>query len=132
MSKVGAGTPGRMTIQNDFRLNLGKTKATTYSVGRIVSTRGENLPRRRYTRRMSGLVLLLLLVGLLTLVGSAALFFVTYKYYWGERGTPPLTGAERRLQNEAELQRRAKQIARARKNPVTPRSPDFWDNRKRP
>jgi flagellar basal body-associated protein FliL len=81
---------------------------------------------------MSGLVLLLVLVGLLTLVGSAALFFVTYKYYWGERGTPPLTGAERRRQKEAELQIRAKQIERARKNPVTPRSPDFWDNRKRP
>jgi len=79
---------------------------------------------------MSGLIWLLIFVGLLTLAGSAALFIVTYKYYWGERGAPPLTGAERQRQKQEELRLRANQIERARRNPVKNRAPSFWDNRK--
>ena len=67
----------------------------------------------------------------LTVIGSAALLLVTLKYYWGERGTPPLTRAERRKQKEAELAQRARQIEAARLRPVRPRNPSFWDNRKK-
>ena len=81
---------------------------------------------------MSSVTWMLILVGALTLLGSAALFFTTVKYYWGDRGRPPLTGAERRRQKELELQLRRKQIENAKKRPVVPRSPDFLDNRKRP
>ncbi|MBK8466320.1 MAG: hypothetical protein IPL32_10860 [Chloracidobacterium sp.] len=70
------------------------------------------------------------LVLLLTLLGSATLGIVTFKYYWGARGKPPLTGEERRMEKEAELAMRAKQIEYAKKNPVKPRNPDFWNNRK--
>ena len=56
--------------------------------------------------------------------------FVTIKYYWGERGKPPLTGEERRRQKEQELALRANQIEYARTHRVKPRKPDFWDNRK--
>jgi hypothetical protein len=80
---------------------------------------------------MSAMAWLLILVGALTLLGSAALVTVTVKYYWGERGHPPLTGEERRHQKELELQLRKKQIESAEKRPVTPRKPDFFDNRKR-
>ena len=68
---------------------------------------------------------------LLTVVGSLALLFVTVKYYWGERGTAPLTGAERRREKEEELRRRAKQFEYSKLHPREPRSPDFFDNRKR-
>ncbi len=67
---------------------------------------------------------------LLTLVGSGALILVTLKYYWGERGTPPLTGEAKRIQREKELQMRAKQIEHSKNNPRKPRSQNFWDNRK--
>jgi len=79
---------------------------------------------------MSSFVLVLLLVGLLTLLGTLTLVFITVKYYWGERGTPPLTGEERRKQKEEELRLRAKQIERAEKNPIPTRKPSFWDNTK--
>ena len=79
---------------------------------------------------MSGFVLILLIVGLLTLLGTATLVFITVRYYWGERGAPPLTGEERRKQLEEELKLRAKQIEHAEKNPITTRKPDFWDNTK--
>jgi hypothetical protein len=64
------------------------------------------------------------------LLGTSALVLVTVKYYWGERGTPPLTGEERRRQKEQELKLRAKQIERAEKYPFVTRKPEFWDNTK--
>lgn len=89
--------------------------------GAILETRGSIL---------SSLAWLIVVILLLTLLGSGTLFVVTVKYYWGVRGAPPLTGEERRLQHEEELRLRAKQIEWAEKNPVKPRNPDFWDNRK--
>lgn len=79
---------------------------------------------------MSPLGWILVVVGALTLLGSSVLLFVTMKYYWGERGSPPLTGEERRLEKEKELELRAKQIERAESNPIKTRKPDFFDNRK--
>ena len=79
---------------------------------------------------MSNLAWILLLVGLLTLLGTTVLVLVTVKYYWGERGAPPLTGEERRRQHEEELKLRAKQIEHAEQNPIVTRKPDFWDNTK--
>lgn len=73
---------------------------------------------------------MILIVLLLTLAGSLALLFVTLKYYWGERGTPPLTGEQRRLQKEEEKRVRAKQIEYAKRNPIRTRKPSFWDNSK--
>jgi hypothetical protein len=70
------------------------------------------------------------LVLLLTLIGSLALLLTAVKYYWGERGAPPLTGEERRQQKEKELRLRAKQIEYARQHPVKTRNPSFWNNRK--
>lgn len=67
---------------------------------------------------------------ILTVLGTLTLAFITVKYYWGERGTPPATGEQRRLQKEEELQRRAKQIENSRKNRWETRSTDFFDNRK--
>jgi hypothetical protein len=71
------------------------------------------------------------LVILLTIVGSSALIFITVKFYWGERGTPPLTGDAKREQRALELKIRAKQIEHSQNNPRKPRSQNFWDNRKR-
>lgn len=79
---------------------------------------------------MSSFAWILIVVFVLTLVGSATLLLITVKYYWGERGAPPLTGEERRKQYEEELRQRAKQIEHAEKNPVVTRRPDFWDNTK--
>ncbi|MEO8041270.1 MAG: hypothetical protein ABI646_01555 [Acidobacteriota bacterium] len=79
---------------------------------------------------MSSFAWIIILVLLLTLLGTAALGLVTVKYYWGERGTPPLTGEERRKQHEEELRLRATQIVLAEKNPIVTRRPDFWDNTK--
>jgi len=79
---------------------------------------------------MSSLAWIIILVLTLTLLGSSALFFVTVKYYWGERGAPPLTGEERRKQKEAELVLRAKQIEYSQQHPRKARNPSFWDNRK--
>ncbi len=79
---------------------------------------------------MNGIIEIIVIVGLLTLIGSLALGIFAYRYYWGERGTPPLTGEARRLQKEAELRARARQLDYAEKHPTRPRSPDFWDNRK--
>jgi len=84
-----------------------------------------------YNDDMRSWVWVLVLVGLLTLLGSVALLFITLKYYWGARGTPPLTGDERRTQKEEELALRAKQIEDSERKPVIQRSPDFLDNRKR-
>jgi hypothetical protein len=73
---------------------------------------------------------IIIVVLLLTLLGTAALALFTLKYYWGERGAPPATGEERRRQLEEELRLRAKQIDHAEKNPIVTRKPDFWDNTK--
>lgn len=54
--------------------------------------------------------------------------FVTFKYYWGVRGKPPIVGEERRRQKEEELRLRAKQIEHSRNNPRETRKPGFWDN----
>ena len=79
---------------------------------------------------MSNFAWMIFLVLILTVVGSLTLVFITVKYYWGERGTPPFTGAERRRQKEEELRLRAKQIELSKQNPRKPRSSNFWDNRK--
>jgi hypothetical protein len=65
---------------------------------------------------MSNLGWVIVLVMLLALLGSATLVFITVKYYWGERGKPPLTGEARRQQKEMELRLRAKQIEHAQKH----------------
>jgi hypothetical protein len=80
---------------------------------------------------MSSFYWIIVLVTFLTLLGSSALLFVTIKYYWGDRGSPPPTGEARRLQKEEELRLRAKQIEYSRQHPIEPRNPDFFDNRKR-
>ena len=79
---------------------------------------------------MSDFAWMIILVLLLTLLGTATLVFITVKFYWGERGRPPLSGEERRLQKEAELRLRAKQIEDAAKNPRKTRKSSFWDNSK--
>ena len=79
---------------------------------------------------MSNVAMIALIVLALTLLGTLALAFVTIKYYWGQRGTPPLTGEERRKQKEEELRLRAKQIEHAASHPVKPRKAGFWDNSK--
>jgi len=79
---------------------------------------------------MSNLAMILLLVLLLTVIGTAMLVFVTVKYYWGERGKPPIVGEERLKQREEELRLRAHQIEWARNNPNKDRNPSFWNNRK--
>jgi hypothetical protein len=80
---------------------------------------------------MSSFALVLVLVLLLTLLGSLSLLFVTVKYYWGERGTPPVRGEERRRQKQAELKLRAAQIEYLKAHPREERSPSFLDNSKR-
>ena len=81
---------------------------------------------------LSSFAWILIVVGLLTLLGGSALLIITFKYYWGERGTPPLSGEERRKQKEAEMRQRAKQIEYARRHPIKTRKPDFFDNSKVP
>jgi len=70
------------------------------------------------------------LVLILTALGTLVLALITLKYYWGARGTPPLTGELRRLQKEEELRLRAKQIEHSRNTQWETRSHDFFDNRK--
>lgn len=79
---------------------------------------------------MHSLFWIIAVAGVLTLIGSAVLVFITVRYYWGDRGTRPLTGEARRLQKEEELRLRAKQIEYSEKHPRQDRSPDFLDNRK--
>lgn len=79
---------------------------------------------------VSSFTWVIVITGLLTLLGSGTLLFITVKYYWGDRGTPPATGELRRRQKEEELQLRAAQIERAKAHPVLTRKPDFWDNSK--
>ncbi|PYS98075.1 MAG: hypothetical protein DMF63_17630 [Acidobacteria bacterium] len=79
---------------------------------------------------MTSFAWIIIIVLLLTLLGTAALALVTLKYYWGERGQPPMTGEDRKRQLEEELRLRTKQIEHAEKNPIVTRKPSFWDNTK--
>ena len=77
---------------------------------------------------MSGFVWVIIIVSVLTLLGTLALLLVTLKYYWGDRGKPPLTGEARRRQKEEELKLRAAQINYSKKYPRKTRSESFWDD----
>lgn len=56
---------------------------------------------------MSSFAWMIIIVLILTFVGSATLALITLKYYWGERGTPPPSAAERRrLREEQERMRK--------------------------
>ena len=79
---------------------------------------------------MSSFALIIVLVLILTALGTLTLLFITLKYYWGERGKPPLSGDARRLQREDELRLRARQIEIAAKYPRATRKSSFWDNGK--
>lgn len=79
---------------------------------------------------MSSIFGIFAIVGLLTLIGSLSLAIFAYRYYWGVRGAPPLTGEARRIQKEKELRERAVQIEYAEAHPNKPRSPNFWNNQK--
>lgn len=79
---------------------------------------------------MSGLIGVFVVVGILTALGVATLFLITVKFYWGERGTPPLKGEQRRRAREEELRLRAKQIEHSQNHPIVTRKPSFWDNSK--
>lgn len=79
---------------------------------------------------MSSFAWIFIIVLALTLLGSGTLIFITVKYYWGERGKPPLTGEERRRQREEEMRQRARQFEYAKQNPIATRKSDFWDNGK--
>ena len=79
---------------------------------------------------MSNFAQIIVIVLILTALGSLTLFFITIKYYWGIRGGPPLTGEARRRQKEEELRLRARQIELSEQNPRQTRSSSFWDNRK--
>ena len=80
---------------------------------------------------MSPLVWMIVLVLLLTILGSGALLFITLKYYWGDRGKPLPDREIRRLKREEELRMREKQIEYAKNHPHTPRPESFWDNTKK-
>jgi hypothetical protein len=79
---------------------------------------------------MSNSVWVIILALILTLLGTLTLILITVKFYWGERGTPPLTGEARRQQKEEELRRRVKQIEYSKQNPIATRKSSFWDNSK--
>ena len=79
---------------------------------------------------MSGFFEIIFLVGILTALGTVTLLLVTIKYYWGERGTPPVKREERRQLREEEIRLRAKQIEYSKRNPIVTRSSNFWDNSK--
>ena len=58
---------------------------------------------------MSSWTLLIILVLALTVLGLTAIGLVTKHFYWGSRGTPPLTGEQRRiLKEESERTGKAK------------------------
>lgn len=79
---------------------------------------------------MSGFFGIIFIVGVLTALGVGTLLLVTLKYYWGERGTPPLKREQRRHLREEELRLRAKQIEHSKRNPIITRRGSFWDNNK--
>lgn len=49
---------------------------------------------------MSSLAWLIIIVLILTVLGSLTLLFITTKFYWGERGAPPLSREQRRILRE--------------------------------
>lgn len=79
---------------------------------------------------MAGFAWIIILTLILTLLGTLTLVFITMKYYWAARGTPPPTGDEKRRLKEEELRLRAKQIEHAKQNPRVNRRSSFWDNSK--
>lgn len=79
---------------------------------------------------MSNFAWIIVIVFILTALGSTVLILITVKYYWGVRGAPPLKGEARRRQKEEELLQRAKQIELSEKYPRETRSDSFLDNRK--
>lgn len=79
---------------------------------------------------MSPFTGIILIILLLTALGVFVLAFITVKFYWGDRGKPPLTGEQRRKQKEEELKLRARQIEYSEKNSWKPRKTSFWDNSK--
>jgi hypothetical protein len=79
---------------------------------------------------MSSFAWIIILTLILTALGTLVLLLITLKYYWGVRGTPPLTGEARRQQKQEELRLRAGQIEQSRNTPWKTRSSNFWDNRK--
>lgn len=56
---------------------------------------------------MSNWAWLIILVLALTVLGLTAIGLITKHFYWGSRGTPPLTSEQRRILNE-ERERAAK------------------------
>ena len=80
---------------------------------------------------MSSFAWIITLTLILTVLGVLVMLLITLKYYWGSRGTPPATGAERRRLKEEELKRRAKQIEHSHQNRWETRNSDFFDNRKK-
>jgi hypothetical protein len=48
----------------------------------------------------NSLIWLVIIVIALTIVGTLTLIFMTRKYYWGERGTPPPSKEERQRAKE--------------------------------
>ena len=79
---------------------------------------------------MSNFAWIVIIVLILTLIGTLTLGLITLKYYWGARGKPPVTGAERRRLKEEELRLRARQIELSRQRPIATRKSSFWDNGK--
>ena len=79
---------------------------------------------------MSNFAWIIFLVLILTVIGTLTLVFVTVKYYWADRGVPPLKGEEKRRAHEEELRLRTKQIENSEKHPIATRKSSFWDNGK--
>jgi hypothetical protein len=80
---------------------------------------------------MSNYAWIAILVLILTLLGSGTLLFITVKYYWGVRGTPPPTRDERRKLRDEELRLREKQLEHSDRHRWKTRSDSFFDNTKR-
>jgi hypothetical protein len=79
---------------------------------------------------MSSIIWLVIIFSLILLLGLLVLLLPIIEFYWGERGKPPATGAEKKRLREEELRLRAKQIERSKNNPIVNRNPSFWNNRK--
>lgn len=79
---------------------------------------------------MSNFAWIILLVLILTIIGTLTLVFVTVRYYWADRGVPPLKGEEKRQARENELRLRSRQIENSEKHPIVTRKSSFWDNGK--
>lgn len=80
---------------------------------------------------MSSFAWMIVITLILTAVGTGILLFVTLKYYWGVRGTPPPDREERRARQLEERKQRARQIEYAESHKWEARSQDFFDNSKR-